>query len=772
MLFRSLVAVATLAISQVAALGTSCSAALSPSAAASDPYWLQTITHQGTSAYNSAPASYPVYRNVKDYGAKGDGTTDDTAAINAAITAGSRCGQGCASSTLSPALVFFPSGTYVVSTPIVALYYTALVGDKKNMPTLKASSSFSGIAVIDADPYLAGGANMYTNQNNFFRTVRNFKIDLTAICATCGATGLHWQVAQATSLVNVVVTMSTASGNNHQGIFMENGSGGVMSDLIFNGGKYGVWMGNQQFTVRNMTINNAATGIYLNWAWGWTFQGITFNNCGVGFWINTGSTTANQYVGSASILDSSATATPIFLETSTNQRSSQAGTILLENIAVSNVPTVVQDPSGSVLAGSSGSTTIAQWIQGNTYTGTGALSYKQGTLTKPTKPAGLTANGKVFTRPRPQYENYAASQFVSVKSNGAKGDGVTDDTAALQAVFNKYWGCKIIYVDAGTYLITDTLKIPAGSWVVGELWSNIVASGSKFASASSPHVAVQVGSAGDTADTEISDIVFTTTSGMAGAIVLEWNVGGGSQGAAAMWDSHVRLGGYKGSGIQVSNCGTSTSHPTSTCTSSYLAVHLTSTSSAYFENVWVWAADHDLDDSNQGQIDVYSGRGILIESANPVWLIGTASEHHTLYQYNLASAKAVFIALIQTETPYWQPTPAVPSPFTLSTTYHDPTYPSGQTDAWAFYVQTSSNIYAYGVNLYSFFNNYSQTCLNTYNCQQSNFGIDTASTSVYVYNLNTVASAYLVYVGTTGVAPATTNLDGFTSNIGMWKSTS
>lgn len=84
-----------------------------------------------------------------------------------------------------------------------------------------------------------------------------------------------------------------------------------------------------------------------------------------------------------------------------------------------------------------------------------------------------------------------------------------------------------------------------------------MATGSNFASASSPRVAVQVGNAGDSAKTEISDLVFTTTSGSAGAIVVEWNVkdASGTQGTAAMWDSHVRLGGYKGSNIQVGNCG-------------------------------------------------------------------------------------------------------------------------------------------------------------------------------------------------------------------------
>jgi glucan 1,3-beta-glucosidase len=115
-------------------------------------------------------------------------------------------------------------------------YYTHMIGDVKSLPVIKALPHFEGMAVLDSDPYdyTNQGKNWFTNQNNFFRQVRNFVIDLTAMPSNKGA-GIHWQVAQATSLQNIRFEMVQGGDNAQMGIFMDNGSGGFMADLTFNG---------------------------------------------------------------------------------------------------------------------------------------------------------------------------------------------------------------------------------------------------------------------------------------------------------------------------------------------------------------------------------------------------------------------------------------------------------------------------------------------------------------------------------------------------------
>jgi hypothetical protein len=58
---------------------SSSSSSASPSASACY-FWMEHIRHQGAASFNP-DATYEVFRNVKDFGAEGDGVTDDTVAI-------------------------------------------------------------------------------------------------------------------------------------------------------------------------------------------------------------------------------------------------------------------------------------------------------------------------------------------------------------------------------------------------------------------------------------------------------------------------------------------------------------------------------------------------------------------------------------------------------------------------------------------------------------------------------------------------------------------
>lgn len=59
--------------------------------------------------------------------------------------------------------------------------------------------------------------------NVFYRQIRNLQIDVTNVPANSSVQCIHWPTSQATSLQNIVFHMSQASGNQHQGVFVEDG---------------------------------------------------------------------------------------------------------------------------------------------------------------------------------------------------------------------------------------------------------------------------------------------------------------------------------------------------------------------------------------------------------------------------------------------------------------------------------------------------------------------------------------------------------------------
>jgi glucan 1,3-beta-glucosidase len=180
--------------------------------------------------------------------------------------------------------------------------------------------------------------------------------------------------------------------------------------------------------------------------------------------------------------------------------------------------------------------------------------------------------------------------------------------------------------------------------------------------------------------------------------------------------------------------------------------------------MWGWTADHDLD-GGHGQT-ISTGRGMLVEATKGTWLVGTAMEHHTLYQYNFEYASNVFSAMQQSETPYWQGpgNDLAPIPWASNLITSDPTFSNcGTSDAtcrMAFFerIRGSSNLFLYGGCVWAFFNN-GGSCNG--DCQQNAIRVLTSQGNIYLYGTNVKSVTNLVVSTNTDIATESANAGGW-----------
>jgi hypothetical protein len=133
----------------------------------------------------------------------------------------------------------------------------------------------------------------------------------------------------------------------------------------------------------------------------------------------------------------------------------------------------------------------------------------------------------------------------------------------------------------------------------------------------------RVGNQNETGSVEMQDLLFTTIGPTPGVVLVEWNIKADSQGSAALWgklstihnsavympstrrlylltlgwaDCHARLGGATGTQMTPKECPAATDGSIqSKCMAASLMMHLTPGSSGYFENMWLWTADHMIE---------------------------------------------------------------------------------------------------------------------------------------------------------------------------------
>lgn len=95
------------------------------------------------------------YLNVQDYGAVGNGVTDDTVAIQAALDA-----VASKSASNIGGTVFLPSGNYLVTAPLGISLGTSILGETSGLVGISPSPSSGTTFVLS--PYLANGTTQWT----------------------------------------------------------------------------------------------------------------------------------------------------------------------------------------------------------------------------------------------------------------------------------------------------------------------------------------------------------------------------------------------------------------------------------------------------------------------------------------------------------------------------------------------------------------------------------------------------------------------------------
>ena len=245
-----------------------------------DSSWYGTTPH---------PSTHPYFRSVTDFGAKGDGISDDTLSIQAAINHN----RG-AHHALSPAIVYFPPGEYLVSDTIITYMYTELRGCSTIRPTLRLAPSSPGFQNTSAlRPVIASNAGYDRNlsvpfewwdnslMSNYMFYMHIHQINVDRGPGNPGAVGIYWCVAQQTSLRD----LSIAVGGGYSGIDIcqipnydpqpggGSGGGGTIEDISISGGEYAVRGMASQWTFRGLdfTNQNTATLFLVGFLWLFAF---------------------------------------------------------------------------------------------------------------------------------------------------------------------------------------------------------------------------------------------------------------------------------------------------------------------------------------------------------------------------------------------------------------------------------------------------------------------------------------------------------------------
>jgi hypothetical protein len=412
-----------------------------------------------TSVYATAPAD----PRAVTVSARGDGTTDDSAAIQQAIDAAAGKGGG--------GLVFLPSGRYRITRTLFVWPGVRVFGVGRTRPVFVLAPNTPGFQrglgnmIFFTGNRPTGGAEDRpvpvppptsvpfdprigdANSGTFYSAMTNVDFEIGE--GNPAATAVRFHTAQHAFLSHIDFHLGSALAGIYQ-------AGNVGQDLRFFGGRYGILTEKPSpawpYTLLDSSFEGQRDAAIREHEAGLTLVNTSFRNVPVGIEIDRG---YGDWLWGKDVRFENVSRAGVIISNEGNAYT-QIG---FDNAVATGTPVFAQfRDSGQTVAGTGSRYRVREFTYGLTLPGLGT------TGSFATRMDAVPLSATVRPRDPAIRALPPVSNWVNVRDLGVRGDNTTDDTAALQRAIDSR---KVLYFPAGFYRVSDTLKLRPDSVLIG-----------------------------------------------------------------------------------------------------------------------------------------------------------------------------------------------------------------------------------------------------------------------------------------------------------------
>jgi hypothetical protein len=402
----------------------------------------------------SAYQSMPEDARAVAVRAKGDGVADDSDAIQQAIDSAANKGEG--------GVVFLPSGRYRITKSLLIPIAVRVYGVGKTRPVLVLGPNTPGFQQGVANMVIFTGTDTYNvgvvampvpgampfsaapgkavrdaNSSTFYSALSN--VDFEVGDGNPAASGVRMHTAQHSNLSHIDFRM----GSGLAGVYQV---GNIAYNLRFYGGRYGIlaektspaW----QFTLLDSEFDGQRDAAIREHEAALTLANTEIRNTPVGIEIDRG---YGDWLWGKDVRFENVSKAGVIISNENNVYT-QVG---FERVSARNVPVFAHfRDSGKNIEGKGRDYQVTEFNHGLKLPGMA----EPGRFDTNFQTAAPVKNQAT----RVMRELPATGDWANVRSFGAKGDGATDDTAAIQKAIDSR---RVVYLPLGFYAVNDTIRL-------------------------------------------------------------------------------------------------------------------------------------------------------------------------------------------------------------------------------------------------------------------------------------------------------------------------